>query len=36
MAQKPNKFVELIKGYLTGLLIVVVVLAAITFLKHHH
>ena len=36
MAQKPNKWVQLCLGYLTGLAIVVVIIAVMTWFKHHH
>jgi hypothetical protein len=36
MAQKPNKFLQLISGYLTGLVLVIVIIGVMTFLKHHH
>jgi len=36
MTQKPNKWVQLALGYLTGLAMVVVIITAMYFLKHHH
>jgi len=35
MAQKPNKFLQLLSGYLTGLVIVAVILVVRYWLKHH-
>ena len=36
MAQKRNKFLELVKGYLTGLVLVAVILTVMMWIKHHH
>ena len=35
MAQKPNKFIQMSAGFLTGLVIVIVVLAVQFYLKKH-
>ena len=35
MAQKPNKFLQLVSGYITGLVIVAVILVVMKLLKHH-
>jgi len=35
MPQKYNKWLQLISGYLTGLVIVVVIIAVMRLIRHH-